>query len=82
MSSLRQRIEEIERIEHEHGVGLTIRGELYPALVAALKEMEEALKLLHDNLAEYQTLNNLGGYDNHDMRQARTALRRMDEEVR
>lgn len=56
-----------------------MRAVLYPTLVAALKEMEEALKLLHDNLAEYQTLNNLGGYDNHDMRQARIALSRMDE---
>lgn len=37
------------------------------ALIAALSQ-------LHDNLAEYQRINNLGGYDNQDMRQARDAL--------
>jgi hypothetical protein len=39
----------------------------HDALVAALQS-------LHDNLAEYQRINNLGGYDNQDMQQARAAL--------
>ena len=38
--------------------------------------LREALQLLHDNLAEYQRLNHLGGYDNQDMQQARAALAR------
>lgn len=33
-----------------------------------------ALKLLHDNIAEYARINNLGGFDNHDMRMARAAI--------
>ncbi len=35
-----------------------------------------ALTLLYDNIAEYQRINNLGGYDNHDMRMARAAITR------
>jgi hypothetical protein len=34
----------------------------------------EALQRLHDNLAEYQRINNLGGYDNQEMKVARNAL--------
>jgi hypothetical protein len=43
-------------------------------LIAAAPEMLEALTLLHNNLAEYQRINHLGGYDNHDMRLARAAI--------
>jgi hypothetical protein len=34
----------------------------------------DALQMLHDNTAEYQRINNLRGYDNHDMRVARAAI--------
>ena len=43
-------------------------------LIADHKAMREALQLLHDNLAEYQRINNIDGYDNQDMVQARSAL--------
>lgn len=43
-------------------------------LIAAAPDLLAALKLLHDNLAEYQQLNHLGGYDNHDMQMARAAI--------
>ena len=46
-----------------------------PDLLADNARLREALQLLHDNLAEYQRINNLGGYDNHDMKMARAALR-------
>lgn len=44
------------------------------AIRAKAVELYQALRLLHDNLAEYQRINNLGGYDNHDMRMARAAM--------
>lgn len=37
-------------------------------------DLVHALRLLHDNLAEYQRINQLGGYDNQDMQIARAAL--------
>lgn len=37
-------------------------------------QLLEALKMLHNNLAEYQRINNLGGSDNHDMKIARAAI--------
>lgn len=40
----------------------------------AAPELYEALVLLHNNLAEYQRINKIGGYDNHDMTLARAAL--------
>ena len=43
-------------------------------LRCASVDLLEALELLHDNLAEYQRINNMGGYDNHDMRMARAAI--------
>lgn len=33
-----------------------------------------ALKALHDDIADYARINNLGGFDNHCMRQARAAI--------
>lgn len=36
--------------------------------------LETALRGLHDDVAEYQQINNLGGYDNHWMITARAAL--------
>lgn len=44
------------------------------SLISAAPDLLEALQLLHDNLAEYQRINNLGGYENHDMKMARAAL--------
>lgn len=41
---------------------------------AAAPDLLEALILLYDNLVEYQRLNNIGGYDNHDMQMARAAI--------
>lgn len=52
-----------EIIEQEHAPLITTAPDLY-----------EALKLLHDNLLEYNRINKLGGENNHDMRLARTAL--------
>lgn len=43
-------------------------------LSAAAPDLYEALQLLHDNIAEYARINNLGGFDNHDMKMAREAL--------
>ena len=43
-------------------------------LIAAAPDMLAALRALHDNIAEYAKINNLGGFDNHDMRQARAAI--------
>jgi len=40
----------------------------HDALIAALQS-------LHDNIAEYARINNLAGFDNQDMQQARAALK-------
>ena len=37
-------------------------------------ELLEALENLHANIAEYARINNLGGFDNQDMQQARAAI--------
>lgn len=37
-------------------------------------ELAEALKALHDDIAEYAKINNLGGFDNHCMKQARAVI--------
>lgn len=42
-------------------------------------ELRAALELLHDNIAEYARINNLGGFDNHDMKMARAALTKSKE---
>jgi len=39
-----------------------------------VRELTEALQMLHDDCVEYLTINNLGGYDNHVLRRARAAL--------
>lgn len=43
-------------------------------LIAAAPELLQALQLLHDDIAEYARLNNLGGFDNHVMKLARAAI--------
>lgn len=43
-------------------------------LIAAAPELLRCLQQLHDDIAEYARINNLGGYDNHVMRQARSAI--------
>ena len=43
-------------------------------LIAAAPDLLEALENLHANIAEYARINNLGGFDNQDMQQARAAI--------
>jgi hypothetical protein len=48
-----------------------------PLIVRAVNshaDLLEALKQLHDNIAEYARINNLGGFDNQDMKMARAAI--------
>lgn len=41
---------------------------------ARIERLEAALRALHDEMDEYQRINNLSAYNNHVMRQARAAL--------
>lgn len=43
-------------------------------MIAAAPELLQALQLLHANVAEYARINNLGGFDNQDMRMAHAAI--------
>ena len=43
-------------------------------LKSHINVLREALENLHDDIAEYQKLNNIGGYENQCMKQARQAL--------
>lgn len=45
-------------------------------LIAAAPDLLEALQMLHDSNAEYGRINNLGGYDNNDMKASRAAIAR------
>ena len=40
----------------------------------ASKRLVDALRQLHDDIAEYAKINNLGGFNNHAMQAARAAL--------
>jgi len=42
-------------------------------------ELIEAAKALHDDNADYLRINNLGGYDNHNMKRIRSALAKFDD---
>ena len=60
-----------------HARRLDTKGEFsHPdaLLLAAAPDLLEALQLLHDNLADYQRINRIGGYDNQDMVLARYAI--------
>jgi acetamidase/formamidase len=49
----------------------------------ALKvELLEALKMLHDDIADYITRNNLTGVDNHVMKAARAAIAKATGETK
>ena len=50
-------------------------------LIAASPDLLEALKLLHANIAEYARINNLGGFDNHDMKMARAAIAKAEKDT-
>ena len=50
-----------------------LRAEL-AAERAMVVTLRETLQLLHDDVADYGRINNLGGYDNHCMKLARAAL--------
>lgn len=74
MTTLRQRIEEIEQSEAKAGFGAQgMRSNLYPTLVAALKEMDRLLQERLYGPAELESR----WYE-----EAVSILRRMDEEVR
>jgi hypothetical protein len=45
-------------------------------LIASAPLLLEALQALHNDIAEYARINNLGGFDNHCMRQARAAIQK------
>lgn len=64
------------RADNERLRGATLRdADEYMKLHAENERLRGALQQLHDNVAEYARINNLGGYDNHDMVAARAALR-------
>ena len=42
--------------------------------MAHITRLRSALQGLHDDIADYAKINNLGGYDNHWMKEARTAI--------
>lgn len=50
------------------------RAEANCNLIAAAPDLLAALKGLHDDIAEYARINNLGGFDNHWMLAARAAI--------
>lgn len=44
-----------------------------------VEQLRDALKALHDDIADYARVNKLGGFDNHCMKQARSALAKASE---
>ena len=45
-------------------------------IIAAAPDLLEALEDLHNDIDEYQRINNLDGYDNHCMRRAREVMKK------
>lgn len=52
----------------------------FAALDKANQELLEALKMLLDDITDYQTINNLGGENNHSQVQARAAIAKAEGE--
>lgn len=69
-------VEESARRESECGMWRNPVIPLFttPPEPAVNAELLEALQLLHDDIDEYQRINNLGGHDNHCMKLARAAI--------
>ena len=77
MSDIPQRLRQTKFDYGGLTVELAIMGEAadyIDALLRRLKEVEAALRGLHDDVDEYQRINHLGGHDNHWMVAARKAL--------
>ena len=49
------------------------------AVAAAQTTLFDALKMLHDDIADYARINHLGGFQNHAMKAARAALAKVKE---
>jgi hypothetical protein len=72
------RLAELEQAKAERNKAAMVERRKYLPKLRELKAVSRnllaALRLLHDNLAEYQRINNIGGYENQDMQQARAAI--------
>jgi hypothetical protein len=64
-------------VVRHNGIGIPASptGLANAKLIAAAPELLRCLQQLHDDIAEYARINNLGGYNNHVMRQARDAIK-------
>lgn len=56
------------------GQNTYMNAEANAHLIAAAPELYAALRMLHDDVADYQRINQLGGFDNHAMKAARAAI--------
>lgn len=67
---------EVERLQEAVGGALLHDRDF---LLKENEQLRTALRGLHDDVADYQRINNLGGYDNHWMVAAREALGEKEE---